>query len=528
MNLKKIWRVLWMAALLAALMLTAVGCKEPDSPSSDLPPAQDSGKATYTIFVTDYQGNVPSYDVLVEVKKNGETIGMKKTDAQGKAAFELEKGEYTFVPTAAKAEVYYDEVVCKLTADRTEATVVLYAMSDAKQTIYPHFESIGDRMAYEAARVGEGATYVEIDRDDMSYYIFTPTRGGIYRISYIANEQLLLGYYGDANVVLAESAAKVENGAFEIEIQNGSVGTEGAGGTLRMVIGLGSATLDNAILVIERVGDPTPILEWTDYIPAQRPSASLRSDYLNHELVDISITDPTVKVVYNREDGYYHYGEENGPVVFMRISTPSKYLASFTEICDTTRMYKLFYENGQLVKKESYNEMIAAYAAICDDNGVVPLTEDLVYMIKNCAEQMGWFDIDATGSGILTTDQEGNPTGVTAGNLVKDNAYLFACCYVNEFAYGSDISITLTVSLSEEKTANVAIKAGESVKFRATDRLELIIEDATGLSVTYNGETYLPQNGALVVSMIEDKPSFVINGDRTGEFVIRYFLYADE
>lgn len=528
MSLKKTGKILLVALLLVTLCLIAIGCQKPDAPSNDNPPAQESNKATYAIRVVDYQGNAPSVDVLVEVQKNGATVGMKKADANGCVSFELDKDDYTFIPTAAKGEFYYDVEECRLSAEKTQACVTLYGVAGNKQTIYPHFESIGDRMAYDAPSVFEGATYVEIDRDDMSYYIFAPTRGGIYRISYLAEAELTLGYFGDANVVLTESAAKIQDGAFEIEVKNGSVGTEGAGGTLRMVIGLGSATVDGAILVIERIADPTPMLEWIDYFPSKLPTDPVRSDYLNHELVDISITDPSVKVVYNPSDGLYHYGAASGPIVFARISAPSKYLASFTEICDTTRMYKLFYEGEKLVKQESYNEMIAAYAAICDGNGVVPLTDDLIYMIKNAAEQMGWFDIDASGNGILTTDKDGNATGVTAANLVKENAYLFACCYVNEFAYGSDISITLTISLSEEKTANVAIKAGEPVKFRATDRTELIIEDAAGLSVTYNGVTYLPQNGAIVVAMLEDKPTFVINSDQTREFVVRYFLYADE
>lgn len=524
MSFKRIWGVL-VALLLLTVALFTMGCENQNPPD---PPVTDDGKATYTISVVDYKGNVPAVDVLIEVQKDGATVGMKKADANGCVSFELDKGDYTFIPTAAKGEFYYDAEACVLSAEKTQVSVTLYGVAGNKQTIYPHFESIGDRMAYDAATVGEGATYVSIDRDDMAYYIFAPTRGGIYRISYVAEAELTLGYFGDANVVLTESAAKVQDGAFEIEVKNGSVGTEGAGGTLRMVLGLGSATVDEAILIIERVGDPTPVLEWVDYFPTKLPTDSVRSDYLNHELVDISITDPLVKVTYNPADGLYHYGAVDGPIVFVRISSPSKYLASFTEICDTTRMYKLFYEGEKLVKKESYNEMIAAYAAICDGNGVVPLTDELIYMIKNCAEQMGWFEIDVTGSGVLTADQNGNPTGVTAANLVKENAYLFACCYVNEFANGGDIAISLTVPLSEEKTANVAIKAGESVKFRATDRLELIIEDADGLSVTYNGETYLARDGVIVVPMIEDKPSFVINSDRTREFVIRYFLYAEE
>ena len=527
MSFKKIGSILLIALLLVTLCLTVSGCKEPDTPSDDTPPAQESGKAIYTIRVVDYQGNVPTVDVLIEVQKDGATVGMKKADATGCVSFELDKGDYTFIPTAAKGEFYYDAEECRLSAEKTEASVTLYRVAGNKQTIYPHFESIGDRIAYDAASVFEGATYVEIDRDDMSYYIFAPTRGGIYRIRYVADEELTLGYFGDANVVLSQSAAKVENGAFDVEVQNGSVGTEGAGGTLRMVIGLGSTTVDGAILVIERIADPTPVLEWTDYFPTKLPTDPVRSDYLNHEPVDISITDPSVKVVYNQTDGLYHYGAADGPVVFVRISSPSKYLASFTEICDTTRMYKLFYEGETLVKKESYNEMIAAYAAICDGNGMVPLTEDLIYMIKNCAEQMGWFNIDAQGNGILTSDKDGNATGVTAANLVKENAYLFACCYLNEFVHGGDTAITLTPS-SEQKTAYAIARAGESVKFKATEDVTVWIENAEGMSVTYNGKTYLPDaDGGIAVSIL-DKAAFTVTSETAKEFTMIYEVFVEE
>ncbi len=525
MSLKRILRVL-AVMLLAVGLLSAIACKDTKEP--DTPPAtEENGKATYTINVTDYQGNVPSYDVLVEVQKNGVTVGMKKADATGKATFELEKGDYTFIPTAAKAEVHYDAEACQLTADVTEVTVVLYSLSGGKQTIYPYFASVGDRMAYEAAQVTEGATYVEMDRDDMSYYIFAPTRGGIYRISYISDTELSLGYYGDANVVLSESTADVENHAFEIEIQDGSVGNEEAGGTFRMVIGLGSATAKNAILVIERIADPVPELEWTDCVATQVPTTWPKTDYLNHALVDISITDPSVKIVYSAEDGYYHYGSADGPVVYVRISSPSKYLVSFTEICETTRMYKLFYENGELVKKESYNNIVAAYANICDSNGVCPLTEELIYMINNSGEQMGWWDIDAEGKGVLTADQNGNPTGVTAANLVKNNAYLFACCYVDEFAHGGDTAITLTPS-GELATARVIAKAGEPVKFRATGDVTVFIENAEGMSVTCNGKTYLPYDDGVIAVSIIDKATFTVTSETAREFIMTYEAFVEE
>ncbi len=524
MSLKRFLSVI-VVALFCMTLLLFMGCKEKQPPEQ---PVTDNGKATYTISVVDYQGNVPSTDVLIEVSKDGATIGMKKADANGSVSFELNKDEYTFTVTAAKGEFYYDDKQCTLSAEKTQACVTLYNVAGNKQTIYPHFESIGDRIAYDAAAVFEGATYVQIDRDDMAYYIFAPQRGGIYRISYLSDAELTLGYYGDANVVLAENAAKVHNDAFEIEVQNGSIGTEGAGGTLRMVIGLGSATVDDAILVIERIADPTPVLGWTDYEFSQIPTAFERTDYLNHELVDISITDPSVKVVYSATDGYYHYGSESGPVVYVRISSYGKYLAPFTKICETTRMYKLFYDgNGKLVKKESYNEMVAAYAAICDGNGVCPLTKEMVNMINNCAEQMGWFEIDAEGNGVLTADQNGNSTGVTALNLVKENAYLFVCCYVNEFVHGGDTAITLVPG--EEQTAYAIVKQGETLKFKANAAMTLTIKDAQGLTVTYNGMTYTADaNGEIAVTMGEGKPAFTVTGETTREFVLTYVSFIPE
>lgn len=523
MSFKRILGVL-VALLLLTVAFFTVGCENKNPPD---PPVTDDGKATYTISVVDYKGNAPAVDVLIEVQKDGATVGMKKADANGCVSFELDKGDYTFIPTAAKGEFYYDAEACVLSAEKTQVSVTLYSIAKNKHTIYPHFESIGDRMAYDAAEVSEGATYVRIDRDDMAYYVFAPQRGGIYRISYLAEAELTLGYFGDANVVLTESAAKIQDGAFEIEVKNGSVGTEGAGGTLRMVIGLGSATVDDAILVIERIADPTPTMDWVDYFPTKLPTDSVRSDYLNHELVDISITDPSVKVTYNPADGLYHYGAVDGPIVFVRISSPSNYLASFTEICDTTRMYKLFYEGEKLVKKESYNEMIAAYAAICDGNGVVPLTDDLIYMIKNCAEQMGWFEIDAAGNGVLTADQNGNPTGVTAANLVKENAYLFVCCYVNEFVHGGDTSITLVPG--EEQTAHAIAKQGETLKFKANAAMTLLIKDAQGLTVTYNGKTYTADaNGEIAVTMSDAKPAFTVSAQTTCEFALTYASFLPE
>ena len=148
-------------------------------------------------------------------------------------------------------------------------------------------------------------------------------------------------------------------------------------------------------------------------------------------------------------------------------------------------------------------------------------------MINNCAEQMGWFEIDAEGNGVLTADQNGNSTGVTALNLVKENAYLFVCCYVNEFVHGGDTAITLVPG--EEQTAYAIVKQGETLKFKANAAMTLTIKDAQGLTVTCNGTTYTADaNGEIAVTMGEGKPAFTVTGETTREFVLTYVSFIPE
>ncbi len=523
--MKKILKSLFSFSLLLILSVSVVACGGGGENTSTETEADD--RAVYTIGVVDYLGNVPEVDVLIEVKKDGATVGMKKADTNGQVAFELEKGDYTFVPTAAKGNFYYDADSCTLSAEKTEACVTLYSVAGEKQTIYPYFEREGDRIEYGAATVSEGATHVEIDRTDMAYYVFAPTRGGVYKISYISEKELTLGYFGDANVVLTESAARVEDRSFEIEVQNGSVGTDG-GGTLRMVVGLGSAEAKDAILVIERVGDPAQTMGWTDVLATQLPQNYEKTDYLNHELVNVSIIDPAVKVVYNSADGYYHYGSENGPVVYVRISSAGPYLASFTEICETTRLYKLFYdEKGELIKKESYNELIAAYAAICDGNGVCPLTDEIIRMIKNNAEQMKWWDFSESGNNIFGPDMDGNESGVTESNLVKENAWMFVCCYVNQFVYGGDLAINVAVSSTAEYSA--IVKAGEPLNFKAGTKATLTVKDAQGLTVNYNGQSYTANaDGVIEVLMDAEKVTFTVSSATEKAFTFTFVEYIPE
>ncbi len=522
----KINKIFKSAAVLLTLMLLLVlaSCNG-NTPEQTTEETQPNGPSVYTISVTDYKGNAPETDVLVEVKKGDETVGMKKADGKGRVSFELERGDYTFVPTAAGGEYYYDAEECVLSADKTDATVVIYKKSGDKATIYPSFGSNDERSAYDAALVGEGATYVEIDRDDIAYYIFTPTRGGIYSVSCIADGEVGLGFYGDANVVRDDDIAKLdENGAFRFEVKNGSVGTD-FGGTLRLVIGLRSATVDNAIIVVERIGDPEKEVEWTNIPASELPANFERTDMLNHKLVNISVTDPSVKLVYSDEDGCFHYGSESGPVVYMRISSSTKFLNSFTEICETAAMCRIYYdESGKVSRKDGYNEMIAAYAEICDGNGVCPLTNELMLMLQNVGEHMGWWDFGETGNQIFTNDYDtGEATGVTKDNIVKGNEWMFALCYVEKFVGGSaDKPIGLQVS--DTLTYYAELVADGTLYFTATANAQLTIEGAAGISVKCGDVTYTADAEGRITLNTAENDIIEMTSDKSGVISLKYIL----
>lgn len=428
-----------LSLLAAAMLLSACGQTEGNgkdtesaSQSSSQSTVDESSTVEYTVYVKDYKGQAPTADVLVELMQGDTSVALKKIDKDGKVTFKQEKGNYTFTLQATKGEFYYDSAVCTLSADETEATVTVYDTSTKTTTLYPAFNDDNDeRTEYEATMVKEGATLVKIDKNGKGFYVFRPERGGIYRFSYISDQPLTIGYFGHASAILATSVAdpeQVAEGYFEYEVKNFS--SDQLGISLNLVVGLTSDTVTEAILVVERVDDPIKGIPWTypeaTGIPASFPDTNGKTIYLT----DISVTDPSVKIVKNDADGFYHYGTANGPIVYARINSDNPYTHAFAKMCETDILGKVFRENDVVVKKECYNNLFDAYAKICDNNGLCPLTDELIVAITNCGEQKGWWNFDSTTGNIFITDASGIETGINAGNFVKENAYLFACCYV--------------------------------------------------------------------------------------------------
>ena len=444
----------------------------------------------YLIKLVDCFGEPFEIGVDIEVFKNGTSVG-ESAARRGGARFSLEKGEYTFILKNFDGEYYYNEDACVINPDSEEVTVTVYPYADSsdKQELWIPDAATMDHIMYNAVNVSEGGAYVTIDRAEGTFFIFTPTRGGIYRISYESARSVTFGYYGSPHNVLSTCPVEVVDKAFQIEVKDAGVNT-GSGGTTQIVIGISSKAVKGCLLKIERIGNASVDLPWVD-VSADKNAVSI-DNYINSEFVDFDIKDASLSAVFNEADGYYHLNTVDGPIIYVRLSTAQiksqndsetvyVYLPSFILMCDTDRLCKVFYdENGQIVLKESYNDMLREYEALSGTSGLYPLNSQLATAIKNIGEHKGWFDFDS----------ELHIFGEEKNFVIKENAWLFACVYENQYAKGTDAApAVVTPSAAATKPYAVLVEGGDSVVVRSSAEATLTIANAQGIKLVLAGGT---------------------------------------
>lgn len=426
MNVKKI-----MALLLALVMIMGlVACgnnEEPDTNAPDAPAATPG----YQVTVVDAFGAPYTDGIIVRFMQNGQQVSMQVVDGNGTVSKDLEKGDYTVELqfTDKNAAYHYDQSDLTLSADKTALEIVLYnAVNSEPRVLTAPTLSKGTQNC-DAYPVGEGGTYVELIPGERNYFLFTPTRGGTYEFS-VQGSDAAIGYYGAPHFVQEFSAAEVVDNKIVSSIKDSMVST-GDTGTTVMVIGLDASADDtDAILAIQRTGEP----QWdvTDE-PWQIYQATIELKDYKHSGKSLGEFDlKAASDAYNLvlgSDNYYHLDSADGPLVLVRLgkaSGGSKYLDDFETILEHSGVTKYFFDDeGNFVKKESYSECLLEYIKYVDeDTGLYPLTEDLKYIIQMRGDHYGWFDQE--NPGYIFLDANNNPVV----GINHDISWLFMCCYV--------------------------------------------------------------------------------------------------
>ena len=428
MKMKKVLVSIIAATLLCGGVILS-GCGGNNTPAngstevSDEPVIDENGQIAYQVSVKDALGNVYGSGIIVQFLQDGKQVAMQVCDENGVATKSLDPGDYTvaLMFTDSGDNYRYDDADMTLSAKKAKLDVTLvYSLATEAEAL---FVDGSETIAYA---IGTGCTYVELINGERNYFLFRPTEAGTYEFSMADAASGSIGYYGAPHFVQTASAAEVVDNKFTISIGAGSIG-EGGGGAV-FVIGV-DAVSDNGIVAIERIGNPEYSTEnepWITYATTATLAPYKLASGTKLNKFDIKASSDKYNLVYNETDGFYHLDSADGPLVVVHLTTNPSYIDCYKTITDKTRVCKYFYdENGEFVKRESYNECLMEYIANVDNElGVYPLTKDLQYIIQNHGDHQGWWDSE--GYGYLFIDESGNDImGVNA-----DIAWLFMCGYI--------------------------------------------------------------------------------------------------
>ncbi len=412
----------------AVALMTACQPTDTNEPTETTVPAE----VAYTVVLKDTDGEAVS-NVFLKIQKGDTEVSTKMVGETGAVELTLPADSYTLtVESPDGTKLYYDAEAARLTPDATELTITLYrGTSDTWTFQAPSKRTLdGSYAAFQVPMIGEGTTYIEFGApDEYTYVVFNPTRGGIYEFS--LPEGYGLAYHGMPLLVFDEPRVGAdENGVVTIPLEATSIGGEGiAQLVFRVTVPEGCEEL-GCLMTAKRTGDivktPEELATWITVEANQKDLDALATFKEPAEgdkwatltagtLTDLDLKSPDLAVVLG-SDGYYHLGTADGPLVFLRVSSDSPFIEDFVKMCETDHLRAYFYdENGTFLRKEGYNSLFTTYGEVANADGVVPMTEQLAYVIQNIGRQFGWWNFEA-GSDIF--GDEVYPESV---------AWLFAC-----------------------------------------------------------------------------------------------------
>jgi hypothetical protein len=285
--------------------------------------------------------------------------------------------------------------------------------------------------------------YEMIDMTRMGTYVFSVTNNGAVKayftievkdpVEYVISDYTLA--VGD-NVVLPDPAfsktlyefAPEETGVYSFKISEGFIGNWGTyfnpvdnTGTQDTLLQwtcnavgqgvmIGVTGTEEAILSVEKIAEYNPPVEAETIVYENSYDFSYQLPE-NPDLVKIDVLDDQKDVAVLDKNGFYRYGEKNGPLMFADLANFPINLAD-AALNGQLRAY-VYDDDGNAVTKYDYNEAMSAYL----EKGLVPVTEELARMLKQIGSHHNWW----SAGGFVFTD---------AAPTDEDTAWMVACSWL--------------------------------------------------------------------------------------------------
>ena len=373
---------------------------------------------TYTVTVTDYTGKAMG-NVIVQLMSGNKVIDGGMTNAKGLFYTMQAPGDYTVSLSFSSSGCYYEDATAVLSPSVTSLKIPVTSVLPGEGGI--HWNE------FNYKTVGLGGTYLAMQSNVVNYYGFKPTEQGTYRIQ-LSDPSATITYWGTAMPNdLTENTLDYIGNAFTLSIPESMIdGTHYIGVT----------GVPDGIMVITRLGDAqfnVNELPWVKYVPQIAPAAVTNLPTgKNLVKVDITKASSNYKLVYNDSDKYYHLGSATGPVMYVQLAADKNgEIPPFIHInamvggvnanMATAFRWAAYDDKGNYVK-EDYTDVMLSMCdyAEANDYGVYPLTKDVMYMIQQCGQYLGWWDPTSENYKVVFSGTEG---------INLDIIWMFACCY---------------------------------------------------------------------------------------------------
>ena len=261
--------------------------------------------------------------------------------------------------------------------------------------------------------LGLGENELTLDETAITtIYEFWPEEAGIYQFV-VGDDAALVGYWGAGSFYVFD---QTENKTNVLEYKLDYVGPS---------IMVGVSGVEGAFtLSIEKIGDAEVIetIEYTEYTNKHIPQDKYLVNVTGEQIitpVDITKDQNVVKDAA----GFYHLGNVNGPLLYVNLTTEDfDLIQAFYGGYGALTMHGKYTDgNG----KDYYYDFLNAmrnYANILYnsdyDNGLYPLTEDLVMFLKAFGGYQGWYNPAFSSFDAIQADHN------------EDSAWLVTCCYI--------------------------------------------------------------------------------------------------
>ena len=309
-----------------------------------------------------------------------------------------ESGTYTY---NLEAGVEYRVYIIGYYEHAESAAVITYDISFAAQEIeQPPVDIDKSEVVLEL-----GDNNVDLlENTVVSLFDFVPAEPGVY--TFTVPEGVTLAQYGYAAWNLMETA------------EGTSLTITATAAEQTIMIGL-SGDVTSVNVNVEKTGNYTPPaqIEYEDYVP----SNTVESDFeepAGLEAIDITVEQNVVL----GDDGYYHLGTADGPIVYVNLNNEQFTLALLYDAGAPITMRGTYVDEDGEEHPYDFMDMITSlYYNYSLENDYHPLNKDLMVFLKAYGTAQGWY-------GANTSSFE----SITSGDFNEDSAWLVSCYIVPE------------------------------------------------------------------------------------------------